>query len=99
MYGEERICDELGTNKYLSNETELTDLAKLYDSRGSWGLSEYCFLDIQLGVVLTIHDDPFVVNDVSQVWWRAVVPMNLISWIVHSTSYDKLRNDVVKVQK
>ena len=22
-------------NKYLSNETELTDLAKLYDSRGS----------------------------------------------------------------
>lgn len=47
---------------------------------------------------MTIHDDPFVVNDV-QVWWRAVVPMNLISWIVHSTSYDKLRNDVVKVQK
>ena len=35
MHGEERICDDLGTNKYLSNETELTDLAKLYDSRGS----------------------------------------------------------------
>ena len=47
------------------------------------------FFYIQFGVVLTIHDDPFVVNDVSQVWWLAVVPINLISWIVHSTSYDK----------